>query len=129
MSNRVPKVLVVDDEDELADFLAKSIAKANVLTKAVYSAIEAVELLKTESIDVVLTDMRMPQMDGIALIDWMRDHLDPCPAVFVLTGYADENLKALADLKPNGIFQKPSDVKAAVDAVTKAALKATSNEK
>lgn len=123
MSDQIPKALVVDDEDELADFLAKSIAKKNVLAKAVYGGKEAVAFLKTESVDVVLTDMRMPHMDGIELIDWIRDNMNPCPAIFVLTGYADENRKALDDIKPDGVYQKPSDVKAVIDAVVKAALK------
>lgn len=124
MSDQIPKALIVDDEDELADFLAKSIAKKNILTKACYSGKEAVEFLKTEKVHVVLTDMRMPHMDGVELIDWIRENITPPPAIFVLTGYADENRKVLEDLKPNGVFQKPSDIKPCVDAVVAAAQKA-----
>lgn len=121
MTDRIPKALIVDDEEELADFLAKAVAKQNVLTKACYSGQEAVEFLKIEKVDAVLTDMRMPHMDGIALIDWIRENVSPCPPIFILTGYADENKKILADIKPNGVFQKPSDVKAVIAAVSAAA--------
>ncbi len=121
MIDQSVKVLVVDDEEELAAFLAKSIAKNNILTKTCNNGREAVAFLKAEKVDAILTDMRMPIMDGLELIYWVRDNLEKQPPIFVLTGYADENKTALIAASPTGVFQKPADIKKCVQAVTEAA--------
>ncbi|NWG04036.1 MAG: response regulator [Syntrophaceae bacterium] len=66
MNNRI---LVVDDEKEIRDFLYKALSRIGKFQVEVASSgDEALEKLKKESFDLVLTDLKMPKMDGLQLI-------------------------------------------------------------
>jgi DNA-binding response OmpR family regulator len=61
-----PVVLIVDDNHDLVDFLTEELnAEFEVLTS--YDGVEALEILRTHEVDVVVTDLMMPHMDGIEL--------------------------------------------------------------
>ena len=52
---------------------------------------EAVSLLEREPVDLVLTDIRMPFLDGVGLVSWMQEHLekDRMPLIIAVSGYSD----------------------------------------
>ncbi|CAI6048899.1 response regulator [Cohnella sp. JJ-181] len=84
-------LLVVDDERLVADTLAETIAWSSAgighIHKA-YSAMQALQILNMYSIDVVLTDIRMPEMSGLELIEKIRSFNKRTKCI-VHTGYAD----------------------------------------
>ena len=104
----MPNVLIVDDNVQLAENLAE-IVTAAALGEAFIadSATRALELLATERIDVMLTDMRMPGMNGTELIRRARK-VDPDLPVIVMTGFTGDSDLAEAMLEgPLAVFGKP----------------------
>lgn len=84
------KVLLVDDESAVLNgikyILNKHCAEYEVLVAE--SGIQALEVLKTKEIDVVITDVKMPEMDGVELTKKIREFY-PETVVVVLSGYSD----------------------------------------
>jgi two-component system response regulator PilR (NtrC family) len=75
MSN-TRQILVVDDEPEVRDTLYNVLKSLDYSPHVAASGSEALEILEREAIDVVLSDLYMPEMDGIELLKkvMMRDH-------------------------------------------------------
>lgn len=85
------RLLVVDDEAVIADGLSEVLQGASDLELDVYKAYsggEAVKLFEKTRFDVVLTDIRMPEMDGLQLLEKIRALWPRCRVIF-LTGYHD----------------------------------------
>ncbi|HVW13305.1 MAG TPA: response regulator [Mucilaginibacter sp.] len=82
-------VLYVDDEqDNLFSFLATFRIKFRVLTA--FSGDEALKLLETKLVHVIISDQRMPHMTGVELFEKVQEKY-PDPVRLLLTGYADMN--------------------------------------
>ncbi len=81
------KTLVIDDEPIALDKLCKYVDKVPFLelAGACHSGLEAIELLSRQKIDVVFTDINMPDMSGMELIESLTD----TPLVVFITAYAD----------------------------------------
>ncbi len=79
------RILVVDDEPAQRQFLRKSLDKVFDVVAAA-SGKEAVQLLEKQSFNLVITDQRMPGMDGLELLDWIRENAPEIP-VILLTAY------------------------------------------
>lgn len=92
----VPSILIVDDEESLRNSLALAFEMEGYSVSAVGSAFEALEAAKTVEFDVILTDLVMPQIDGIGLMERVRPHL-PEALVILMTGQAtvESAVKAL----------------------------------
>ena len=80
-------ILIVDDEEGLQSSLVKAFALEGYRAAGVGSAPEALRSLQRESFDVALVDLRMPGMDGIALMERMRE-ITPATIVILMTGGA-----------------------------------------
>jgi DNA-binding NtrC family response regulator len=81
------RILVVDDEPDMVDNLTRILRHAGYRCLAATDPQRALELIETSRPDLVLTDLRMPGLDGLGLIDRARD-LDPALPVVVITAYA-----------------------------------------
>jgi len=82
-------ILYVDDElNNLISFKAVFRIKYNVLTAI--SGEEAIKILKNNTINVIITDQRMPQMTGVEFLESIINEF-PDPVRVLLTGYADMN--------------------------------------
>ena len=69
-----PVILIVDDEPDFLRGLSRSVPRAlncSVLTAS--SASEALSLMAQSSVDLLVTDVRMPDMDGLKLLDEVRN--------------------------------------------------------
>lgn len=88
MSEARERVLVVDDEPDLAESCAYFLERAGYEARTAASAPEALELLQKESFGVVVSDVRMPRMSGMELLSAIRQR-DPDIEVLLLTGYPD----------------------------------------
>ncbi|MBL7690350.1 MAG: response regulator [Flavipsychrobacter sp.] len=89
MGNNKITILYVDDEmNNLISFKAVFRIKYNVLTAI--SGEEAIKLLKNNTVDIIITDQRMPNMTGVEFLESILDEY-PDPIRILLTGYADMN--------------------------------------
>lgn len=110
MTQKSVSVLIVDDEDQIRRLLQKIIKKHGYLCHSASDGEDALRVLKKEKVDVVITDVSMPKMDGIQLTKIIREEYDI--DVIMITG----NIKDLTygDAIANGasdFFQKPFDIK------------------
>ncbi len=83
---KAPKVLVVDDDRSLADNLVEFLSKLGYRAQGAYSGEEALELFRREEYDLVVTDLMMPGMDGMELLEALKI-IDDKAVVLVITGY------------------------------------------
>jgi HD-like signal output (HDOD) protein len=106
------KVLFVDDEPRVLQALKRSLAIANVGWDArfVDGGAAAVAELTKETFDVVVTDMRMPSVDGAAVLNAARER-DPSIIRIVLSGQADEAAALRVVRVAHQFLAKPCDVK------------------
>lgn len=72
------KVLVVDDERTIADTLAVILNRAGFQASAVYSGTEAVEVAKSVKPDLIISDVFMPDMNGVEAMILIRGFLPRC---------------------------------------------------
>ncbi|MCB9877114.1 MAG: sigma-54-dependent Fis family transcriptional regulator [Planctomycetes bacterium] len=120
MSDR-ERVLVVDDEPDLAESCAYFLERAGFEARTAQSAHEALDLLDQETFGVVVSDVRMPRMSGMELLRAIRER-DPDVEVLLLTGYPDLQM-AVSAIK-QGAFDylaKPYAEQDLIDRVAKAA--------
>ena len=114
------RVLVVDDERDLAELAAFFLERAGFTARCAASAEEALQLLQHERFAVVVSDVRMPRMNGLELLQAIRQK-DPDVEVLLLTGYPD--LQAAVSAIKLGAFDylaKPYVEKDLVERVAKA---------
>ncbi len=83
-------VLVVDDEQIVLDSVTKHLRKENFTIVTVLSATDALALLNTNPPDIILTDLMMPEIDGLELMKISKEKLPQVPIIMV-TGYATIN--------------------------------------
>jgi len=79
----IQRILIVDDDNLSREFLAEAVSSLGLQADAVASGREALERLGSKDFDLVLTDLRMPGMDGIELIQAMQLRFSEVPAVLV----------------------------------------------
>ena len=87
--------MVVDDEPAIAELLTRFLTKKNYEVTGFTSGKEALEHLKTNEVNLLLTDIDMPEMSGIELIKATKE-LKPNLPILVITGTA--NLKAMNEI-------------------------------
>ena len=80
-------ILIVDDEARIGTLLADELADAGHRARAVTSAAAALAAVEKETPDIVITDLRMGEMDGVALLKELRRRF-PSVDVVVMTAYA-----------------------------------------
>lgn len=105
-------VLLVDDESYVTESIEKTIAWAELGVETVYQAISAVEALRIieeQDIDILVTDIKMPEMTGLELIERVKEDYPNIRSI-LLTGYSDfEYAKQAIKLKANDYLLKPVD--------------------
>ncbi len=86
MPENVVRILLVDDELEIVDYLAKRLKKKGHEVEGATSGMAALELLKDHAFDVAVLDLKMPEMDGIELLRRLKEE-QPYLQVIMLTGH------------------------------------------
>ena len=121
-------ILIAEDEDAVREFLIRALNHAGHEVTAVADGGEALEALQAASFDLLLTDIVMPELDGVALaLKVTKDF--PDLRIVLMTGYAAEQARAhnLDDLvhevvsKPFSMSEICAVVQSALDAPTRSA--------
>ena len=84
-------VLIIDDELDLRELLKLTLAKMGVDSTAVETVKEAKTALQEETFDLCLTDMRLPDGNGLELVDYVQKNYPQLP-IAVLTAYGNVDL-------------------------------------
>ncbi|MBN2789008.1 MAG: response regulator [Candidatus Delongbacteria bacterium] len=101
------KILVVDDEENMLNMLKNFFLINDYACQTATNGIEALKVINNDHIDIVITDMKMPEMDGIELLKAIREDHKSISAV-IMTGFAEEYTQTEAlNLGAEGYIAKP----------------------
>ena len=105
-----PVVLIVDDEPDLLELVSLTLSRMRLETRTAPDVQTARRLLKTESFDLCLTDMRLPDGDGLDLVAWIQENHPNVPvAVITAHGNVESAVRALK-LGAFDFVSKPLDL-------------------
>ncbi|HEX2172185.1 MAG TPA: response regulator [Dehalococcoidia bacterium] len=88
-----PRILLIDDEPNILETGRRVLERAGYQVCALDSAQAALDLMRAERLDAVVTDIMMPELSGVDLIEHIHDML-PDAAVVVMTGYGTDEVRA-----------------------------------
>lgn len=86
MAFRKENILVVDDDYDMLELLQRNLKAQNFHTYKASSVKEAIQILKYSEIDLLITDLQMPEINGMELVKFVNDHYPHIPKL-VITGY------------------------------------------
>ena len=120
----MPHILIVEDDIAFGTMLQTWLRKKGFEVDKATSVGAAVKLLVDTSVDLVLSDLRLPDHDGLRLLKWMREHNNNAPFI-VMTNYAEVQNAVLAmksgaadyiakPVQPDILLQKIKDALSAV---------------
>lgn len=79
-------ILIVDDDNNILELIQRHLHDLNYHSFKAISVKEAIQILKDTQIDLLITDLRMPEIDGFQLIKYVSEHFPTLPKL-VVTGY------------------------------------------
>lgn len=115
-------ILIVDDEPALLEIMDEWFQS---VARRVYCATDgwqALEILSTNKIDLILTDIRMPGMSGTTLLEKIKVSHLPMPRVIFITGFADATLRDVYELGAEALLEKPTEHDDLISTVEKSLL-------
>ncbi len=117
MSKRKNTILVIEDSRSLLMFYRKALHEAGYKVLGFTKSLEALQAMEMESVDLVLTDLMIPDMNGMDLIPHLSLHTDL--PIIVVTGYG-EYRETLPKEEPaiRAFFEKPVEMKKLVQTIT-----------
>ena len=110
------KILIVEDDTLMRETLQELFHDLGVIVAVAKDGRGAYEILIAENYDAVISDMRMPGMDGLALVRHIND-LPVRPLVFICSGYNDISESQRQSLHIEQIFEKPFNLQLMVEAL------------
>ncbi|MEE8576164.1 MAG: GAF domain-containing protein, partial [candidate division Zixibacteria bacterium] len=101
MSPRAEKIIVVDDEKRMCDSLAALLGDEGYQVEAFQSSPQAADAIRTRRVDLVISDIRMPEVNGLELLQIVKQ-VDQDIPVILMTGYA--SLESAVDAISRGAY-------------------------
>ena len=104
------RILLAEDDDAMRVYLARALEQAGYSVDAVDRGTEALPLLQSRDYDLLLSDIVMPEMDGIELAQRCAE-VSPQTRVMFITGFAAVTLKASREAPRAKMLSKPFHLK------------------
>ena len=116
-------VLTVDDSRMMLDMLQITLAGEGYKVLQAEDGVAALEMLKTERPDVIITDINMPRLDGFGFIQQVRqrDHLRTTPILVLTTEVSDDKKMRARNAGATGWIVKPFNPPSLLDIVRRVA--------
>lgn len=114
------KILLIDDEEMILDSLSAILTREGYVVHCVRNGKDALDVLKEQSFDLVITDIRMPGMNGLEVVERVRGSL-PDQKIMIITGYG--SLETAVKAQHRGVCDyliKPIDVKGLKNSIRRA---------
>jgi CheY-like chemotaxis protein len=104
------KILVVDDDDLLRETLVDILEIDNAIVEEANNGVIAFDMIKKNTYDVVLTDIRMPSCSGIELLEMIKAYDGRTPQIILMTAFSDISEKKAKELGATALFLKPAKI-------------------
>lgn len=103
------RILVADDSIATRALVAAALTDKNFQVERVSTGIEAIKLLTTTSIDLVLTDIHMPEINGLELVRFIKsdERLRSIPVIIISTEAAEDDRRRALALGADDYLPKP----------------------
>jgi two-component system chemotaxis response regulator CheY len=106
------RALIVDDSSVMRKIVERSLRQAGLELKEVHEAgngTEGVEILRQKSVDLILSDINMPSMDGLEFLRQIRSQglANGVPVVMITTESSEEHVKQAIQAGAQGYIRKP----------------------
>lgn len=122
MGQNKAKILIVDDEEEIRNSLSRHFEFDGYEIETASNGVKALEILEKKRVEVVITDIMMPEMNGVELLKQIRNDY-PMTHAIVITGYVTmENLLAALRYGADTCIFKPLEDMAELDDSVKKAV-------
>lgn len=114
------RVLIVEDDEIIRDFLQDSLEMKGFVPSWAKDGTEALDRLDREEVDLVLSDVRMPGVDGIELCRRVAQRFPELPVVLITGIHADERERILEESGAKAVLPKPLRIKHLVEVLESA---------
>ncbi|MAJ60718.1 MAG: hypothetical protein CBC48_12315 [bacterium TMED88] len=114
------RILIVDDERSASDYLRVLLEERDFEVRTTSNGIEALIALENQNYDLVISDIRMPQMDGLELLEHLKDRWPEVPAIMLTANESVEDVVGAIQLGAINYLVKPASPAALSSAVDKA---------
>jgi len=105
-NSTAPRILLAEDEEAMRAYLARALSNAGYRVETVDRGTDAIPLLESEDFDLLLSDIVMPEMDGIELAQRCAE-ISPRTKVMFITGFAAVSLRASREQPQAKVLSKP----------------------
>lgn len=112
LSQKVVRVLLAEDDNNVGHLLKILLEDEGMLVtwvKCGQSAVRELQARGADQFDVLVTDLYMPNLDGVGLVDWVSEHHPQLPALVITATHSDAITARQASGKVKIIYAKPLD--------------------
>jgi two-component system response regulator MprA len=95
----IPTVLVVEDEPVIRELMAILLEDEGYAVRQAIDGLQALEMLEQHAVDLILSDVKMPRLDGASLVHRLRSRGDAIPVVLMSAVYAEVDLPGVRFLR------------------------------
>ncbi len=100
-------ILLVDDNKDLRDCYKEELSRIGFVVFEAEDGEQALGLLRKQVVDLVISDVQMPILDGVGFLKQARKEFKNLP-IFIITGFSPYTEKEILNYGANGYFEKPN---------------------
>ena len=119
VSETKPRILVVDDDEELREMIRNFLAYRGCFVETACDGLDGCEVLKRNTFDMVITDIYMPRMNGLELLEAIQHKYDNL-LTLAMTGFPNQDItKRVLEKGTCGCLVKPFTLQQLLTTITK----------
>lgn len=103
------KILIVDDEKCILELITEELRRLGFIVKEAICGNEAIDILKNENFDLVISDYRMPNGNGMAVLNYVKN-MQPPPKFIFISGQSDMSIEECIKAGARKYITKPFDI-------------------
>jgi two-component system, OmpR family, alkaline phosphatase synthesis response regulator PhoP len=113
------KILIVDDEEDILEFLGFNLSSENYIVDKAKDGVDAIKKLESSIPDLIILDIMMPNMDGISFYKWLKTNssLNSISVLFLTARKDEETEIAALDLGADDFINKPVKIKSLISRI------------
>lgn len=103
-------VLIVDDEKDIRETMKLNMELDDFNVLIASGGHEAIQVLTNNYVDFIISDIRMPEGDGVSLLNYVKKYYQSIPHVVLVSGYSEITAAEVKDLGGIDLISKPPDI-------------------